>query len=351
MGWYLEGMMPLLEAVPNFSEGRDPAFLPEVTTAMEREGAEVLDASADRDHHRSVVTLVGTATQVEAAMIASARVAIARIDLRRHRGVHPRIGALDVAPFVPLLGTPMAEAVASARRVAAGIEAMGVPVYLYGRAAPEGVGLGGLRRGGFEALAAGFPAGRAPHYPAGRTAAHPTAGVTCAGARPLLLAWNLVVEGVPRAALARLAHDLRETSGGLPGVRALALELPESGWSQLSMNLEGVEERDPAAVFEAAEAGVAALGGRVAATEVIGMIPDTLVLRTAARRLGLLDARPGRLLSARLAHHLAHRGASDLETVASWIRSRGSDIPISVRRAAERLAPPPTTTPIPGDPA
>ncbi len=343
--------MPLLEAVPNFSEGRDPTFLREVTTAMEAEGVEVLDASADRDHHRSVVTLVGTAARVEAAILASARVAVARIDLRRHRGVHPRIGALDVAPFVPLLDTPMAEAVASARRVAEGIEAMGVPVYLYGRAAAAGApGLGVLRRGGFEALASGFPEERRPHYPAGRRSAHPTAGVSCVGARPLLLAWNLVVEGVTRDALATLARDLREANGGLPGVRALALELPEAGWSQLSMNLEGVEERDPAAVFEVAEAGIEALGGRVAATEVIGMIPDTLVLRTAARRLGLLDAHPGRLLSARLARHLAHRGSSDLERVTSWVRSRGADVPISVQRAAERLAPPSTTTPIPGDP-
>lgn len=343
--------MPVLEAVPNFSEGRDPEFLREVTTEMEREGVEVLDASSDRDHHRSVVTLVGTPERVEAALVASARIAIDRIDLRRHQGVHPRIGALDVAPLVPLVSTPMTTAVQSARRVARGIEALGVPVYLYGQAAPDRVGLPALRRGGFEALRDGFPPHRVPPHTAGRTSAHPSAGATCVGARPLLLAWNLVVEGIDLRSLAGLARELRESGGGMPGVRALALHLEESGRTQLSMNLEEVERRDPAAVFEAAETGVELLGGRIVATEVVGMIPDTLVLRTSARRLGLLDAHPGRLLSARLAGHLARRGASDLETLVSWVRTCGSGVPDHVRRAAERLALPSTITPIPGDPA
>lgn len=343
--------MPVLEAVPNFSEGRDPEFLREVTTEMEREGVEVLDASADRDHHRSVVTLVGAPEQVEAALVASARVAIERIDLRRHRGVHPRIGALDVAPLVPLVRTPMATAVASARRVADGIAALGVPVYLYGRASSENASLPALRRGGFEALRDGFPEGREPFLSAGRRAAHPSAGATCVGARALLLAWNLVVEGVSRSELASLARELRESEGGIPGVRALALHLEESGLAQLSMNLEDADTRDPDVVFEAAEAGVRSRGGRVVATEVIGMIPDTLVLRTSARTLRLLDAHPGRLLSARLAGHLARRGASDLEALVSWVRTCGSAVPDHVRRAAERLALPSTITPIPGDPA
>lgn len=341
----------MLEAVPNFSEGRDPEFLREVTAEMEGEGAEVLDASADRDHHRSVVTLVGAPERVEAALVAAARVAMDWIDLRRHRGVHPRIGALDVAPLVPLLATPMAVAVESAQRVARGIEALGIPVHLYGRAAPDGVGLPFLRRGGFEAFRSGFPKHRVPPFTAGRDRAHPSAGVTCVGARPLLLAWNLVVEGVEIGELAALARELRESGGGMPGVRALALHLDESGLTQLSMNLEEVESRDPAAVFERAEAGVGSLGGRVVATEVVGMIPDTLVLRTSARRLGLLDAHPGRLLSARLAGHLARRGASDIETLVSWVRTCGSGVPDHVRRAAERLALPSTITPIPGDPA
>lgn len=341
----------MLEAVPNFSEGRDPDFLREVTTEMEREGAEVLDASSDRDHHRSVVTLVGSPSQVEGALIAAARVALDRIDLRDHRGVHPRVGALDVAPLVPMLDTPMAVAVSSARRVARGIESLGIPVYLYGESAEGRPGLAELRRGGFEALRDRFPEGRCPPHPAGRTAAHPTAGVSCVGARPILLAWNLLVDGVSFESLAVVARELRESSGGLPGVRALALRLPESETLQLSMNLEDTERRDPEEVFAAAEAGVDSLGGRIVATEVIGMIPDALVLRTAARRLRLLDAHPGRLLSTRLAGHLARRGARDLETLVSWARTSGAGVPTHVRGAAERLALPSTITPIPGDPA
>lgn len=344
-------MIPVLEAVPNFSEGRDPGFLREVTDEMGRAGVDVVDASADPDHHRAVVTLVGPPDGVEAALVAGAAVAVAHIDLRSHRGVHPRIGALDVAPVVPVVGAPMALAVHTARRVAHGIAALGVPVFLYGAAAPGGPGLAALRRGGFEGLVAGFPQDRRPFLDAGRRGAHPTAGATCVGARPVLLAWNLQVEGVPLESLRTIARGLRESGGGFEGLRALALHLEEGGVTQLSMNLEDVERRDPEAVFRAAEVAVEAVGGRILATEVVGMIPDALVLRTSARRLGLLDARPDRLLSARLADHVARRGSRDLDTLISWARTAGPGVPADVRGAAERLALSSTTTPIPGDPA
>lgn len=343
--------MPVLEAVPNFSEGRDAGFLREVTDEMSRAGVEIFDASADPDHHRAVVTLAGAPGAVEAALVAGARVAVERIDLRRHRGVHPRIGALDVAPVVPLLDTPMARAVEVAHAVARGVAALGVPVYLYGEASPGGAGLAALRRGGFEALVEGFPAGRTPPYDAGRSAAHPTAGVTCVGARPILLAWNLHVEGLSLDEVGTIARGLREAGGGFPGLRALAFRLERGDAVQLSMNLEDAERRDPDGVFAAAEAAVSARGGRIVATEVIGMIPDALVLRTSARRLGLLDANPGRLLSARLAKHVARRGSDDLEALVSWVRIAGSGVPADIRGAAERLAHSSLTTPIPGDPA
>lgn len=344
-------MIPILETVPNFSEGRDPGFLREVSAEMGRAGVEILDASADPDHHRSVVTAVGHPEEVENALVAAALVARERIDLRTHRGVHPRIGALDVAPLVPLLGADMSRATSSATRVADRIAGLGIPVYLYGRSGPEGRTLADLRRGGFERLADGFPVERPPDRDAGRSAAHPSAGVSCVGARPLLLAWNLLVEGLPHDDLRAIAADLRETGGGFAGLRALALSLPEPRKLQLSMNLEDVERRDPYAVFEAAERAIEAAGGRVTATEVIGMIPDALVLRTSARRLGLLGSDAGRLLSARVARHVARRGSSEFETLVSWIRAAGSGVPSDVRAAAERLALQSTTTPILGDPA
>lgn len=342
-------MIPLLETVPNFSEGRDPGFLREVCAEMTRAGVEVLDASADADHHRSVVTALGGLKEIEDAVVAAAEVAVARIDLRDHRGAHPRVGALDVAPFVPLLGASMDDAIGVAARVAERVEALGVPSYAYGRSAVDGRTLASLRRGGFEALQGGFPADRVPEYTAGRDGPHPTAGVSCIGARPLLLAWNLWVEGVDLSTLRTLASSLRERGGGFVGLRTLALDLGADRPLQLSMNLEDVDTRDPGAVFDAAEGAVREVGGRVAATEVIGMIPDALVLRTAARRLRLLENDPRRLLSARIAQHVASR-PRDLETLVSWVRAGGLEAPPHVREAAERLAFQPTATPILGEP-
>jgi glutamate formiminotransferase len=331
-------MVPVLEAVPNFSEGRDPAFVEAVMDAARAEGVDVLDGSADEDHHRCVVTWVGDPRSVEAAAIAAGRLALEHIDLRRHSGVHPRVGALDVLPLVPLCGLDMHDAVASARRVGEALAELGIPVYLYGQASdPPGRGLTALRRGGFEALVEGFPPGRRPDFDAGRSAAHPTAGVTCVGARPLLLAWNVRVADVSLDTLRGLADRLRERGGGFRGLRALAFDLERSGVVQLSMNLEEVERHEPMAVFEAVEAAVRALGGRIAGTEVIGMIPAPLVLGAATRRLDLLDANESRFLPSRLTVHLAERVARDAGTVFAWIEGSGQAVPRAVHTAMERL--------------
>ncbi len=147
--------MRVLEAVPNFSEGRDPDTVEALVACIAGHDVEVLDWSSDPDHHRSVVTFIGAPGDVEAAAVASARFARDHIDLRGHQGVHPRVGALDVLPFVPVHGLEMSDAVASAKRVAAKIAELGVPVYLYGRASdPPGRGLAELRRGGSRALQA-----------------------------------------------------------------------------------------------------------------------------------------------------------------------------------------------------
>ena len=165
-------MVPILEAVPNFSEGRDLGWIRELLEVIAGEGVDVLDWTADRDHHRSVVTYMGNPESVEAASLAAALFAIDGIDLRTHRGIHPRIGALDVLPFVPLHDLTMDSAVESARRVAGQLAAEGVPVYFYGEAHHSGMrsdgSLASIRRGGFEALREGFPAGREPNSP------HPT---------------------------------------------------------------------------------------------------------------------------------------------------------------------------------
>jgi len=306
----------LLEAVPNFSEGRDLSVVGAIVEAMRAAGADVLDWSADPDHHRAVVTVVGSPAVVEEAAVAGARVAVERIDLRRHDGIHPRIGALDVLPFVPLVGLTQEDAVASARRVGERLaREVGIPVYFYAQAAdPVGRGLAELRAGGYELLVQGWPPERVPDVlPPGWSHAgvHPTAGATCVGARPLLLAWNVFVEGVERETAAQIARTLRESGGGMKGLRALALYLPQRTALQVSMNVEDVNATSPMAVFRRLEVLLARHGGRIVETEVIGLVPDVLVLEAAAERLRLQPGTTDRLLSTRLLQHLAAYAGSE----------------------------------------
>lgn len=315
---YHEGMVPVLEAVPNFSEGRDLGWIRELVQVISGEGTEVLDWTADRDHHRSVITYIGDPESVEAASIEAARFAIEGIDLRTHEGIHPRIGALDVLPFVPLHDLTMDSAVESAWRVAGRLAEEGVPVYLYGealrgRTPPRSdPSLASIRRGDFEALQGGFPEGRepdlaAPQWP-GRP--HPTAGTTCVGARRVMLAWNVFVEGLSLDALKVIAGGLRESGGGFRHLRTLALALPEAERLQISMNLEDPEVTSPYDVFDAIEERVRAGGGRVIETEVIGMIPDPLVLPAAGDRFKLLNPGESRLLSRRVSEYVSTRRIS-----------------------------------------
>jgi glutamate formiminotransferase len=256
---------------------------------------------------------------------------------------------VDVVPVVPLAGTPRQVALDVAREVGGALAALGVPVWWYGWSSPQKRALPELRRGGFEALAGGLPRERPSDLPEGGRRVHPTAGITCVGARPLLLAWNVEVAGVSRGRLAEMAGRLRASGGGVPGLRALALELEAQGRVQLSMNLEDVESAEPMTIFEAIETQVQAAGGRVVGTEVIGMIPDALVFPAADRRLNLLDAGPERLLSRRVAMHLARTRDPDLRLVLDWLQAAGGQVPGAVRAAAARLAGTWNREPIPGD--
>ena len=311
-------MVPVLEAVPNFSEGRDLGWIRELVQVITGEGAEVLDWTADRDHHRSVVTYMGDPASVEAASIAAARFTIEGIDLRTHEGIHPRIGALDVLPFVPLHDLTMDSAVDSAWQVARRLTEEGVPVYLYGEALRgrppprSDRSLASIRRGGFEALRGGFPEGREPDLAAPRwpDKPHPTAGATCVGARRVMLAWNVFVEGLSLDALKVIAGALRESGGGFGHLRVLALALPEAKRLQISMSLEDPEATSPYDVFDAIEERVEAGGGRVIETEVIGMVPDPLVLPAVGDRFRLLNPGESRLLSRRVSEYVSTRGIS-----------------------------------------
>jgi glutamate formiminotransferase len=283
---------PILECVPNVSEGRDRALIRALADAVESAGARLLDVHADVDHHRSVYTFLGEAPAVTAAALALARRAIDAIDLRRHRGVHPRIGAVDVIPFVPLGSAPMAEAVGAAHALGPRIASeLGVPVFYYGEAAlvPGRRALPEIRRGGFEGLAARMarPEGRADVGPA---APHPRAGATAIGARRVLIAFNAVLETGDLAAAREIARALREAPAGLPGVRALGVPLASRGLTQVSMNLVDYRRTTVATVMAAVEAEVARRGMAVHEWELVGCAPADAFAGVDRRRIRMTGA-------------------------------------------------------------
>jgi glutamate formiminotransferase len=269
-----------LECVPNVSEGRRPEVVARlVEAAASAPGVRLLDASSDPDHNRSVLTLAGEAEGLQAALLALYETALAEIDLRRHQGVHPRVGAVDVVPFVPLGETAMAAAVAAAERLGGDVaRRFGLPVYLYERAArrPGRASLADIRRGGFEGFAARIAdPDWAPDF--GPPRVHPTAGVTVIGARFFLIAFNVVL-ATPDVAVARaVARKVREAGGGLPAVRAMGVHLSSRGLTQVSMNLTDYRRTSLPAALERVRLEAEALGASIVESEIIGLVPAEAV--------------------------------------------------------------------------
>jgi glutamate formiminotransferase len=286
--------VPPLECVPNVSEGRRPEVVARLAAAVSVPGARLLDLSSDPDHNRSVLTLAGDADGLHAALLALYEAALAEIDLTHHQGVHPRVGAVDVVPFVPLGDTPMAAAVAAAERLAPEVaRRFGLPVYLYERAArrPGRTALADVRRGGFEGFAAKIadPAW-APDFGPGRV--HPTAGVTVIGARFFLIAFNAVL-ATPDVALARaVARRVRESGGGLPAVRAMGVYLASRGRAQVSMNLVDYRRTPIQTALARVRREAEALGTQVAECELIGLVPAEAVRGVTPEELLLPGAFP-----------------------------------------------------------
>lgn len=297
-------MFPL-ECVPNVSEGRRPEVVARLAAAASSpSGVRLLDVSSDPDHNRSVLTLAGDAEGLFQGLLALYEVALAEIDLTRHQGVHPRVGAVDVVPFVPLGDTPMEAAVAAAERLGAEVaRRFGLPVYLYERAArtPERTALATIRRGQLEGFAARLqdPAW-APDF--GPSRVHPTAGVTVIGARFFLIAFNAVLD-TPDVAVARaIARKVRESGGGLPAVRAMGVYLASRGRAQVSMNLVDFRCTPVLRALERVRAEAAALGARVVESELIGLMPEEAALGVARDALllpsfpALIEERLGKLI-------------------------------------------------------
>lgn len=287
-----------LESVPNVSEGRDPAVIKAIGAALARR-ATLLDVHADVDHNRSVFTLVGDEHQLVAALLAGIECARDRIDLRRHAGAHPRIGAADVVPIVPLRPDDMPRAKATALELARRIgEELGLCVFLYGELAPDR-GPAFFRRGGPEELQRRIDE-RDVEPDFGPSRLHPSAGGVIVGARRPLIAFNVNLAGADVEAAQAIARAIRERDGGFPGVRALGLALPEAGHAQVSMNVENWEASPLQDIVAAIEREAAALGVEVAGSELVGLMPAGAAAAAAGAALRIDGFDASKLLELRL---------------------------------------------------
>jgi glutamate formiminotransferase len=291
--------VPLLECVPNVSEGRDAAVVETLARSLvERDGVRLLDVHTDAVHHRSVFTLVGDDRSLVDGVAAMCEAATRLIDLRHHRGAHPRLGAVDVVPFVPIAGATMADAVDAARRAGEAIAARaGLPVYYYASAAlrADRQRLEDVRRGQFEGLGARMTAasGRPDTGPA---LPHPTAGAVAVGARPILVAFNMTLATTDVGIARQVARTIRASSGGLPCVKAIGLALPPRGIVQVSMNLVDYRVTPLPVVFDAVRREAELLGVGVLDSELVGLVPSAALGGRSPQALGLVDWHDGRLL-------------------------------------------------------
>lgn len=302
---------PLLECVPNFSEGQDPAVLEALQTAiLAVPGVRLLHVDVGADANRTVFTFAGTPTAVTQAAIAAAEVALLRIDMRKHVGSHPRIGALDVCPFVPLGAATLQDARQAAHALGDRLGATGVPVWLYedSATAPHRSKLSDCRKGEYEGLTQKLTRPEwKPDF--GPPVPHPTAGATVTGARGLLVAWNINLKHRDVELARRIAGAIREKNSGLPGLRAIGWDQPKLGVTQVSCNLTRPDKLALHTVYEKVRQLALDAGNDVAGSEPIGLFPleallqagryyapqqreETALLHTAIHELGLDSLRP-----------------------------------------------------------
>lgn len=295
--------MELIEAVPNISEGRDRGKIEAIVAQVRAvHGVALLDFDPDPDHNRTVITFAGPPEAIEEAALRLTARAVELIDLNKHHGEHPRMGAVDVLPFIPIRGATMAECVELAKRVGKRIsEEFKIPVYLYAEAAtrPERQDLANIRKGEFE----GFPAkilepDWAPDF--GERRVHPTAGVMAVGARPPLIAYNVNLGTSDLEIAKKIAQAVRGSSGGLRYVKALAFELKERGLVQVSMNLTDYRKIPLHRAFELVKREAARYGVPVVGSEIVGLVPQEALNLAAEYYLQLENFRPEMILEERI---------------------------------------------------
>jgi glutamate formiminotransferase len=282
-----------VECVPNFSEGRDRTVIVAISQAVRSvPGALLLDSTSDVDHNRTVLTFAGEPPAVAEAALASVAEAVARIDLTKHHGVHPRLGAADVVPFVPLDDATLDDCIALAHQTGEKIwNELRVPVYFYEAAArrPECARLEDVRK-----------RARAGLIPDIGDEPHPTAGCCVVGARTFLVAWNIILETDDLRAAQTIAAEIRESGGGLPAVKALGLGLPSRGKVQVSINLTDYLRTPLHVVFDEVALRCRERSIRVEGCELIGMIPEAALCATAGHALRWINMRPELVLENRL---------------------------------------------------
>jgi glutamate formiminotransferase len=273
-----------LESVPNFSEGRDPEAIAALERALSQPGR-LLDVHTDWDHHRSVFTIVGSGDELVETLIAGISTAAERIDLRRHEGVHPRIGAADVVPLVPLRPEDEPAAREAALALAARVgEDLGLPVFFYGRLTEDRREPAFFRRGGPAELQRRIDSGElAPDR--GPATLHPAAGGVLIGVRRPLIAFNVNLRGATVETAREIAALVRERDGGFPGVRALGLDLPKAGLVQVSMNVTDWEAAALHMIVATILAEAQARGAELAGSELVGLMPAGAAVEAAGSLL------------------------------------------------------------------
>ena len=294
--------MPLIECVPNVSEGRRAEVIASLAAAIDAPGVHLLDRSSDVSHNRTVFTVAAEPAVLGDAVRRLFAAAIAAIDLRTHDGVHPRIGAVDVVPFVPLRDATMQQCIALAREVGQRVaDEFAIPVFLYEDAAAteDRRNLAEVRRGGLAGVTQRMrqPAWR-PDF--GPDSPHPSAGASAIGARPILIAYNVNLATNRLSVAKRIAAGIRERGGGLSFVKAMGVPLEDRGIVQVSMNLTNYRETPMTAVFDAIAREAAADGVRVLESEIVGLVPADALPPDPARRLKLRGEDLGKVLEARL---------------------------------------------------
>ena len=302
MLWYKQ-QMPIIECVPNVSEGRRPEIIERFVNAIHTVGGvRVLDYSSDASHNRSVLTLAGEAAPLKAAILALFEHAVATIDLRTHKGEHPRLGAVDVVPFVPIEGVTMAECVALAKETAAEVAArFGVPVFLYEEASTNVArkNLEDIRRGEFEGLAGKMakPDWK-PDF--GAPTPHVSAGAAVIGARMPLIAYNINLATDRLDVAKKIAAGIRHSSGGFRFVKAMGITLEGRKIVQVSMNLTNYEKTPMYRVFEVVKREAARYGVNVLESEIVGLVPAAALVATAEYFLQLEGFKHDQVLETRL---------------------------------------------------